>query len=211
MSDYSPFGMMSDEMKEKYLKGELAFHRGKIVIGEDEISMLEMNKGEVMSSNFERLFKMMKENDKDRRKGFSSIHIGISGWDDTPEPIYEIMPIRRFYMKLFRKMPHFLFYISPMRQIPKYIIACLSDIEVLERSGKFKAPLDLIKEEGSTKNIGSTVIEVKLKGEIGYKMIAAINDHAEKVGFVDKNRELIEVYKMIEGSIRSEERKTIYL
>jgi len=206
------FELMNEKMKRDYLDGKLKFNRGKIVVGDEEITLLEMNKGEVITSNFSRLVKAMKENEKNpkMRKGFSSIGLFIQGWEDVPEPIYEIMEIRRFYMKLYRKMPYFLYYIAPIMELPPYILACLSDIEVKARHGKFVSPLELMKNEGHTRNIGATTIAVGLPGEIGYGMIHAIENHAKTLQFQDEGEELPIIYKLIESAIKEEERLNKY-
>jgi hypothetical protein len=133
-----------------------------MILDGEEITFVEMNKGEVMSSNFNRLFDFMKELDHNERKGFASMYLGIGGWDDDPQPIYEIMPIRRFYMKLFKKKTHFLFYVGSFHKTPQFILACLSDIEVRARHGKFVSPIDELKERGHLNELGSTTVEVHI-------------------------------------------------
>lgn len=208
----SIFENMSEQMKQDYLNGNLQFHRGKIVVGDEEIALVEMNKGEVITCNFNRLFKTMKENEKSprMRKGFASIGLFIQGWEDVPEPIYEITEIRRFYMKLYRKMPHFMYYIAPIGNLPQYILACIGDIEVKARHGNFVSPLELMKNEGHTRNIGATTISVSLPGEIGYTMIESIEKHAKELQFQDEDNELPIIYKLIENTIKKEERLNKY-
>lgn len=155
----------------------------------------------------------MEENRKNPKmnKGFASINLAIAGYDDVPDPIYEIMEIRAFYHRLYKKVPYFLFYVSPINKIPYYILCCLADIDVKARSGAWKSPIQLAKETGSMEAIGETTVEVRLDGEIGYSIIEAIQAHAEKIGFVDDHVELPIMYKIIEGMIKVEERENKYI
>lgn len=209
----SMFDLLDEDMKKAYLEGKLQFQQGKIVTENSEISILEMNKGEVVTSNFNRLFQTIKENEQNpkMRKGFSSIGLFIQGWDDVPDPIYEIMEIRRFYMKLYRKIPHFLFYVSPLGNIPHYILACLADIEVKARHGNFASPIELTRKQGHIKDVGSTTIEIQLPGEIGYHIIDSIKEHAERIQFEDEHEELPVIYKFIEQTIKKNDRLNKYM
>lgn len=202
------YSMMDEKIRQAYINGDLVLSKGKITLDDHEITVLEMNRGEVISCNYERFMKAVKENEKNPKmnKGFASIAIFIQGWDDVPEPIYEIKEIRRFYQRLYRKMPHFLYYVAPIEKVPFYIIACLGDVEIKDRQGKFMSPMELVIKEGTTADIGSTLIEIRLSGEVGYKMIEEIQAHVETIKFEDKHEELPTVYSLIEKCIKKDER-----
>lgn len=57
---------------------------------------------------------------------------------------------------------------------------------------------------------GETTVMKMLSGVIGYNMINAIRDHVNKVGFIDELEELPILYRVIESTIRAEERKNLY-
>jgi hypothetical protein len=185
-----------DEMKEE----EVSMPIVQSIDGEN-ISIIKISKEEVLGRDFNRLFGLIEENEKNPiRKGFASVSLNIDGWDGISNPNYEIEEIRQFFLNLFRVMPHFLYYISPMKEAPKTIIACLSD-SPLEQSKDLLHPGDL----------GETVETGRLPGEIGYKMLDAIGEHVDRIGFEDEHEELPIIYQLIENSIKEEDRKCDFL
>lgn len=170
------------------------FNKGRIVIDGKEILILEVSKEEVVNLQFDRLFNGIKEVDKGPTKGFSSILFSIKGYDEDPRELYEIEKVRRFYARLVKKVPHFLYYVSPINQMPGQIIGALA--------------YDIIKvetEENKKENRHSS--EFFLESSLGYQMQDSIELHVEKKGFEDTENELSIVLKLIEWSIPKADRR----
>lgn len=170
------------------------FNKGRIVIEGKDILILEISKEEVVNLQFNKLLEGIKEVEEGPTKGFSSILFSIKGYDEDSRELYEIDKVRRFYNRLVKKIPHFLYYVNPMNQMPGQIIGALA--------------FDIIKvetEENKKENRHSA--EFFLESSLGYCMIDSIEQHIEKNGFEDTDNELPIVLKLIEWSIPKDERR----
>ncbi|WP_052947809.1 hypothetical protein [Aneurinibacillus tyrosinisolvens] len=168
---------------------EWQFNRGRIMMEGTDILLFQLQKAEVIHNKFDRLLKELAEMDKREDKGFSSIMLSIDGWNDVPEELYEISQVRRFMGKLIRKVPHLLFYLSPGNQMPHQILASLSDVEKFS-SGPVSIP-EYYK--------GQHHALIQLPQVMADMMLNAIQTHAAKVDFEDKEGQLPVIYKIIEG------------
>lgn len=170
------------------------FNKGRIVIEGQNILILEISKQEVVNLQFEKLLNGIKEVEKGPTMGFSSILFSIKGYDDDPRELYEIDKIRRFFSRLVKKVPHFLYYVNPMNQMPGQIIGALAFYFIKV-------------ETEENKKLNRHSAEFHLESELGYQMIDSIEQHIEKNGFEDTDNELPIALKLIEWSIPKEERR----
>ncbi|MFS0557489.1 hypothetical protein [Brevibacillus sp. 179-C9.3 HS] len=166
----------------------MRFHRGKMVVDDHEILIFQLEKGEVTHQKFERLLSFIADLDKRQDKGFGSLMLAIDGWDHVPEELYEIPQVRKFMVKLIRMIPHLLFYLNPVNQMPYQLLASLSDVQKFYH-GPVTMP-EYIQ--------GQHDALIKLPREMATLMLNAIKQHAETVQFDDKDGELPVIYGLIE-------------
>lgn len=176
------------------------FNRGRVLMDGKEVSIFELSKSEIVNLRFDRLLKEIKSVEDGPTKGFSSIGLTIDGYNDVTEELYEIDKVRRFFSRLVKRVPHFLFYMNPFTHMPMQIIGSLSDF-IKVAHGEVEPPSAVLMRDGNLDNVGEHTAEFRLPADIGYVMIDTIQDHAKKVGFDDKENELPVLLKMIEHSI----------
>lgn len=182
------------------------FNRGRMVMDGKDVSIFQLSKSEVVNLNFDRLLKEIQSVDHGPTKGFSSIALTIDGYNDVTDELYEIDKVRRFFSRLVKKIPHLLYYMHPYTRMPIQIIGSLSDYAKVAH-GEVLPPSVVLKRDGHLDNVGEHTAEFHLPADIGYTMIDAIRNHAEKVGFEDKDKELPVVLKFIEMNILKEHRR----
>ncbi|RHW36001.1 hypothetical protein D1B31_18100 [Neobacillus notoginsengisoli] len=177
-----------------------SFHKGRIVSDGKDVSIFQLNKQEVTSLQFDRLLKEIKSVENNSTKGFSSIALTIDGYNDVVEELYELPHVRRYFNRLIKKLPHFLYYVNPFTRMPPQIIGALSDYTKVA-FGVLETPAAVLKRDGNLDNVGKHSVSFSLPPDIGYKMIDAIVAHADKVEFKDKDNELPILLRLIEQSI----------
>ncbi len=165
------------------------FHKGKITIGNQVIEVIQIEKDEIESLSFKKVLKLIKKLDKKSNKGFGGMMLAINGYDDIPEELYEIDETRKYLQKLVKKIPHILFYLSPINRMPTQVITALSDFEKY-----YRGPLSI---EAYKK--GEHTVKVMLSQENKDLMTNSIKRHVEKVKFEDKYEDLSNIYKFING------------
>ena len=170
------------------------FNKGRIVIEGQEVLILEVSKEEVVNLQFDKLLNGIKEVEEGLTMGFASILFSIKGYDDDPRELYEIDKVRRFYTRLIKKVPHFLYYVNPMNQMPFQIIGALAfDITKVETEVNKK-----------DQRHSATFY---LESVLGYHMIDSIEQHVKNSEFVDTENQLPVLLKLIEWSIPKSERR----
>ncbi|MCA1031162.1 hypothetical protein LCL95_09020 [Bacillus timonensis] len=102
--------------------------------------------------------------------------------EDEPNSNHNMVKMRLYFTELFKSLPYFLFYINPTGDSHLKIIKYLAD-----------------NIESNSKE------EPRLSGEVGYKMIEAIEDHVTKIGFESEHEGLLELYQLISDSIKEED------
>lgn len=165
------------------------FYRGKIVIGDQEIDVIQIEKDEVESLSFKKVLELTKKLDKRSDKGFSGMMLAINGYDNVPKELYEIDETRKYLQELVNKIPHIIFYLSPINQMPMQVIASLADFEKY-----YKGPIS-----SEAYNNGKHTVKIVLSQEYKDLMTNAIKEHVKKVNFKDKHNELPLIYQFING------------
>ncbi len=183
------------------------FSQGRIVTDGVEVSLFQLSKAEIINLQFDRLLQKLKEVESGPTQGFSSIGLTIDGYNDTVEELYEIQHIRRFFYRLIKKVPHFLYYMNPVTRMPHQIIGSLSDFHQFRKTENSLTPLEVLKRDGNLDEVGEHEVLFLLPSDIGYKMIDAIEGHIEKIDFKDTTKEIPVILQMIEYSIPEKDRR----
>jgi len=165
------------------------FSQGKIVMDDQEITIIQIEKDEIENLSFYSVQKQVKKLNKKPNKGFASLMLSMNGYDDIPQELYEIDETRKYLQKLVKKIPHIIFYLSPINQMPTQVIASLADIEKV-----YSGP---VSPEEYRK--GTHQVAITLSQDHKDLMTNAIKKHTEKVGFEDKHEELSVIYRIING------------
>lgn len=183
-----------------------SFERGRIVLEGKDVSIFQLSKQEVVNLQFDRLLKEIQSVESGPTKGFSSIALTIDGYNDEVEELYEIQHVRRFFNRLIKKVPHFLYYVNPFTRMPTQVIGALSDFTKVAH-GVLEPPSVVLKRDGHLDNVGEHTVQFNLPADIGYKMYDSIVAHATKVEFEDKDQELPILLNLIFYSIPEENRR----
>lgn len=65
-----------------------------------------------------------------------SVVFCFEGFDDTPEEIYAIKPIRKYIAKIFKEYPYFFYLVNPTGGLPGVLAACLGDVWAVQRDSE---------------------------------------------------------------------------
>ena len=94
------------------------------------LCVLAISKDEILTRDFRRLDKFMKLLHECKTESRQKVMITFMGYDNTPQEIYEIKPIRKFVEKLFRKYPYILYFITNFESNSGLLLACIADIKM---------------------------------------------------------------------------------
>ncbi|GGM23485.1 hypothetical protein GCM10011351_06590 [Paraliobacillus quinghaiensis] len=144
---------------------------------------IDLTKEDIHSTNINLIVDSINqmEANQSSNKWFASIELHIFE-EDEPDSNQNMTKMKLYFTELVKKLPYFLFYINPTGDSHLKIITYLAD--------------DL---KSNSKE------EPRLSGKIGYKMIEAIEDHVNRIGFESEHEGLLEIYQLISDSIKEED------
>ena len=94
------------------------------------LCVLAISKDEILTRDFRRLDEFIKLLHECKTSSRQKVMITFMGYDETPQEIYEIKPIRLFVEKLFRKYPYILYFINNFESNAGLLLACIADIRM---------------------------------------------------------------------------------
>ena len=94
------------------------------------LCMIGISKDEILTRDFRRIDEFMKLLHECKIESCQKVMITFMGYDNTPQEIYEIKPIRLFVEKLFRKYPYILYFITNFESNSGLLLACIADIRM---------------------------------------------------------------------------------
>jgi hypothetical protein len=156
-----------------------------------DIIFFQLEEAEVVHSKFERILKLLNELDKRPDKGFKSLVLSFDAWDEKLEDLFDIPQVRRYMGKLFRKVPHLLFYMAPVNHMPFQLLACLAEIERINQG-------PVLMPDYSSDQVK---VVVKLPTEWADFVINGIKDHTTKFHFEDQEEELPIIYQLVQNLV----------
>jgi hypothetical protein len=90
-----------------------------------------VTKEEVENKVYKRIMETLKFLEKLPNGGYQSLVMGFSGYDDIPDEIYEIMPIREWVEGLFSRCPHLLYFINPENNWRSVMLLPICDVHAI--------------------------------------------------------------------------------
>jgi len=100
------------------------------ILDPKSLCVLAISKDEILTRDFRRIDEFVKLLHECKTESRQKIMITFMGYDDTPQEIYEIKPIRLFVEKLFRKYPYILYFINNFESNSGLLLACIADIKM---------------------------------------------------------------------------------
>jgi len=100
------------------------------ILDSKSLCVLAISKDETLTRDFRRLDEFMKLLRECKISSRQKVIITFMGYDDTPQEIYEIKPIRLFVEKLFRKYSYILYFINNFESNAGLLLACIADIKM---------------------------------------------------------------------------------
>jgi len=100
------------------------------ILDPKSLCMVGISKDEILTRDFRRLDEFIKLLHECKTSSRQKVMITFMGYDETPQEIYEIKPIRLFVEKLFRKYPYILYFITNFESNAGLLLACIADIRM---------------------------------------------------------------------------------
>ncbi|MGX1195750.1 hypothetical protein [Metabacillus sp. SLBN-84] len=165
-----------------------------------KIQMIQLGKQEIINLQFDRVLEAIKMADETDHswRGFGTLMLFIQGYDDVTDELYEIPKVRRFFARLYKKVPHMMYYLNPVNGMNSQFLIGLSDFTKVA-VGEQRSPQQVINEDGNLDDVGHHHAAIELPEEIGFAMIKAVKNHALKRGFSDLEDEMPPLVRMIQA------------
>jgi len=96
-----------------------------------DILNINIHKSTVLKKDYTKLKKILDKLEKSKTDSKYKLIISFDGYDLDTAEIYEIKEIRDYVWGLFNKYPHIFYFLSPLGEYNKFILACITDIETL--------------------------------------------------------------------------------
>ncbi|KJD43982.1 hypothetical protein [Paenibacillus terrae] len=145
----------------------------------------EVKKSEIIHKQTERMMGCIRTLSQMESKGYNSLLLYIDGYNDIPDELYEIPEVRIWMKKLFRIVPHFLYYIFQEEE-DSYgrLLACITDVESAYQ-GEW-----LPTSSYNIRNVPRYTYKVNIKNEDYFRLEKAMRNHILESGNLDHFKSL---------------------
>jgi len=166
------------------------------------LCMVGISKDEILTKDFRRIDEFMKLLHECKTESRQKVMITFMGYDDTPQEIYEIKPIRLFVEKLFRKYPYILYFITNFESNSGLLLACIADIRMKTVVDKkpFTAYMGSM---GQFMNRPQQSAEISLSESKCLKLISDIVEYGLSIGETELSmKKLINTMPLLGGHLK---------
>lgn len=179
-------------MVNPYSESEL---RKALNSGENVLFLMPIQREEIENMDLRRVEDFFKVLAKIGEPVKQRCGLSVSGYDDTPDELFEIKEVHKFVQKLFRRIPHLMYYINTEVGYDEWLMSSWADVvdtvrtgdqiglnvyEVLEKYGtdapRFKAVLTFDEDKFDTMLQGLRKHGKKIGDPVGANQIADVLD-----------------------------------
>lgn len=155
---------------------------------DEDLVMVHVSRQAVEGRHFKEIISVIRMLEEREDNGYNTLSITFDGYDDIPDEVFEIIPIRKWVEGLFKRVPHLLYYITSMIDVRQYLTLCLCDIDSVYRGTKPLAR-DLI--GVPIEDIPQYPIIFNISNEKRTKMYKALEKHGKKVNDEENVSEIV--------------------
>jgi hypothetical protein len=154
-----------------------------------------ISKNEIIHKKFEEIDKIIKTLELRGRDAYKTVTLGISGFADVPDELYEIQKVRGWVQHVIRKHPNFFYFLDFDTDSHIHLLGCLGDIESIYE-GEILTVIEMM-ERGLTQNdLPPKIHKCRFTAEYAKLLTEGIKQYCEEIGDMNGKMELLNHLKL---------------